>query len=138
MSHRTLPHINTLAPRSKQTPTPSFLSSTPPTMASNSTSNSRPIVVKRGLDDLDEHIDLLGEYFTEMQNSTVEATLPADLISFAEFAHYFGVIMVDHEEGESVDECGDEDAEGEPEEESEAVALAIYPESTATVRTTLS
>lgn len=90
------------------------------------------ITVKRGLEGQDDNIDVLEKYFNEMQKFTVETSMPADFLSFAACAHYFGVIMLGGDE--SLDDCGDEDAEGEPEEDSEAIAIPIYPESsTATV-----
>ncbi|KAF9556275.1 hypothetical protein CPC08DRAFT_97133 [Agrocybe pediades] len=53
------------------------------------------VTVHRGLNGLDEHLDLLQAFFREMQGATVESHNPDSLLDFAGCAHYFGVIMYD-------------------------------------------
>lgn len=87
--------------------------------------------VGRGLDGLDDKIDLLESYFREMQKTSVETAYgPEDFLSFAGCAHYFGVIMIETLPPESNQDDGtDEDAEGELEEETQPVSRATvsYP-----------
>jgi hypothetical protein len=87
------------------------------------------VFVKRGLHGQDDNIDLLESYFREMQKTTVETAYgPEDFLSFACCVHYFGVIMIETpplvpSESNQDDET-DEDAEGEPEEDTRPVSRA--------------
>jgi len=87
------------------------------------------VFVKRGLDGQDDNIDLLDSYFREMQKTTVETAYgPDDFLSFACCVHYFGVIMIETlpgvPTGSNQDDGTDEDAEGEPEEDTQPVSRA--------------
>ncbi|PPR02213.1 hypothetical protein CVT26_012105 [Gymnopilus dilepis] len=88
------------------------------------------LIVTRGLHGQDDNIDLLASYFKEMQKATVETLNPDDLLSFATCAYYFGVISVETSTPPAdPEDVGDEDAEGEPEDETEAVSESAYPPS---------
>lgn len=103
----------------------------------NSSNPPKPVervYVGRGLDGLDDNIDLLESYFREMQKTCVETAYgPEDFLSFAGCAHYFGVIMIETlpaiPSESNQDDGTDEDAEGEPEEETQPVSRATvsYP-----------
>jgi len=93
------------------------------------------VYVGRGLDGLDDNIDVLESYFREMQKTSVETAYgPEDFLSFVGCAHYFGVIMIETQvpavpSESNPDDGTDEDAEGEPEEETLPVSRATvsYP-----------
>lgn len=53
--------------------------------------------VRKGLEDQDDNLDRLQEYFKELQSLTVETSMSADidLLTFALGSHYFGVIMME-------------------------------------------
>ena len=88
------------------------------------------LIVTRGLHGQDDNIDLLASYFKEMQKATVETLNPDDLLSFATCAYYFGVISIETSTPPAdPEDVGDEDAEGEPEDETEAVSESAYPPS---------
>jgi hypothetical protein len=73
------------------------------------------VAIKRGLEGQDDNIDLLHSYFKELKAVTVEPSAPdVDLLTFAMCTHYFGVITMT----QSHQYADDEDAEGEPEEDS--------------------
>jgi hypothetical protein len=73
------------------------------------------VTIKRGLEDQDDNIDLLQSYFKELKAVTVEPSSPdVDLFTFAMCTHYFGVVTMTP----SQQFASDEDAEGEPEEDS--------------------
>lgn len=74
------------------------------------------VAIKKGLEGQDDNLDLLQSYFHQLKAVTVEPSPPElDLLTFAACTHYFGVISL--EPGSLQDE-DDEDAEGEPEEDS--------------------
>lgn len=81
------------------------------------------VTIQRGLDGQDDNLDLLQSYFKELKAVTVEPSPPElDLLTFAICTHYFGVItMTQHQQDV------DEDAEGEPEEDSLDAGHAASP-----------
>ncbi|KAF9482697.1 hypothetical protein BDN70DRAFT_874703 [Pholiota conissans] len=59
-----------------------------------------PKIVERafvtdGLIGQDDNIDMLEQFFMEMQKVTVETSQPDDFLSFATCAHFFGVVMLE-------------------------------------------
>jgi hypothetical protein len=76
------------------------------------------VTIQRGLEGQDDNIDLLQSYFKELKAVTVEPSPPdVDLLTFAICTHYFGVITLTQPQ-QSQQYGDDEDAEGEPEEDS--------------------
>ncbi|KAF8801113.1 hypothetical protein BYT27DRAFT_7342177 [Phlegmacium glaucopus] len=87
-----------------------------PSQTQPATVKPKAVSIKKGLEGQDDNLDLLQSYFQELKAVTVEPSLPdVDLLTFAICTHYFGVITI--ESGTQRDES-DEDAEGEPEEDS--------------------
>lgn len=80
------------------------------------------VTIKRGMEGQDSNLDLLQSYFKELKAVTVEPSLPhIDLLTFATCTHYFGVITLTQLD------AYDEDAEGEPEEDSSDAGYVASP-----------
>jgi RimJ/RimL family protein N-acetyltransferase len=81
------------------------------------------VTIQKGLEGQDDNLDLLQSYFEELKAVTVEPSSPElDLLTFATCTHYFGVITLTTENIED-----DEDAEGEPEEDSVDAGYVASP-----------
>lgn len=79
---------------------------------------AKQVAIQKGLEGQDDNLDLLQSYFEELKAVTVEPSPPElDLLTFATCTHYFGVITLNAQKtAQNIED--DEDAEGEPEEDS--------------------
>jgi len=97
-----------------------------PSKTQPATAKAKGVTIKKGLAGQDDNLDLLQSYFQELKAVTVEPSPPdLDLLTFAICTHYFGVITI--EPGTQQDEESDEDAEGEPEEDSVDAGYVASP-----------